>query len=536
MFEHWVERFFRPFVVAGMMACVVISMVELFRIIAPAWDGRYYVALAFLASLEGIYSERLIKSQGLQGKKWLEFRLIEVVVILLAWRVVSYLPVGLKYLLADMALWAGETSIFFSVDFLAGGFTLLILWQLALFIAQDLHLIGEEVRQSGPAPERGSVAHYLWLTRTRLPIDRRAALGRIVGNFFWGGCIIMVFSGLTRMGLSDLFKLDRPPMNEVVLNVLIYFLLGLLLISQAYFSIRRVEWEIEGTECPPTLASRWAFLSLGFIGLMTVLAFFLPTGYTLGLPQFLFMLVSWGWYILLYVLFLLFVPLWLFLTLLFSLLPPGMRFDRSELPWKMQPPTMPQTPGTSPFWEALKMVVFWAIFMAVASYSIYIFLRDRRGWLLELRPLRFLRRLIGALQGLWRKARRSAGEIKVSFGRLKDVRIRPGKVWRPWHFIFLSSKEPREQVRYFYLSLLKRAAEIGYPRLQHHTPYEYAAWLSARWPEIAPGWQSLTQAFVEACYSRREITQAEAETVKALWQNMQAMFPASRLDFFREVR
>ncbi len=523
MFDHWVERLFRPLVIAGMMTCVVISIVEVVELIVPAWDERYLVLLAFGITLEGIYSERLIKRRRIRGLDRLKFRLIEVVVILLALKFVGYLPLGLNRLLADMALWPWDISTFFSGDYLLEALLLLAVWQMALFIVQDLYIIETGAEPATPKSGGDPISRYLRLTRSRPFIDRHAALGRIVESFFWGGAVLLACSGLARLGLAQVFDFHRPPLVGIMVNALIYFLLGLTLISQAHFSIMRTDWQLQRIEVSPSLTPRWALLSLGFISLVVILSFFLPTGYSAGLPQFILTVVQWGLYLITYVFFLLISPLLFFLACLVDLLFGDMRPDLSPVPPKLQP--VPPAPPGSGFslWEAVRMVLFWAILLVVVGYSFYVFLRDRRQWLSGLYRFDFLKNWIEWWVRFWRKAKEAAGRAGGALSRhLGGIAFLGKSVELPWRFLSLSSLGPQELVRYFYLSILRRATRAGHPRWPHQTPYEYAPHLRDRWPEAEPEWAHLTQAFVEARYSQRDISPEEARALKEIWQKVRA--------------
>ena len=79
-----------------------------------------------------------------------------------------------------------------------------------------------------------------------------------------------------------------------------------------------------------------------------------------------------------------------------------------------------------------------------------------------------------------------------------------------------------EQVRRFYLALLNRAGRAGYPRQPQQTPYEYAPKLSPHLADEAEALDQLTQAFIEARYSRRAFPPQEVSLLHRAWQRLQA--------------
>ncbi|MFQ6058053.1 MAG: DUF4129 domain-containing protein [Anaerolineae bacterium] len=504
--NHWVRNLFRPLVVAGMMTCVAVSVVGLVRLFVPAWDATYLLVAVFLISLEAITSNRLIRHHSLRGGNLLRFRAAEWVVILLALKLLSYLPQGLDQLLADLALWRQDFSFFVTPEYIVAGLLALFAWDGATFVGRDLDLLGMP-------PEYG-------------PLDRQAILGRLMGRFFWGGILLLICSGLARLGLAAILALDHPPVPGIILNALVYFVLGLLLLSQARLSVLQTSWQLQQIEAAPTIATRWAWYGLSFITLVACLALLLPTGYSVGLLETLGAILSLILDTLLFILMLLQLLLMLILGGLARLL-----FD-TALPLP-QPPSqtapLPREPispmGGPSLLELIRSLLFWALVLGIVGYSLRNYIQYRRGLfapLLGSRPWRALRAL---LRALWQRLRGVAEAVAEPLARRL---ARPGlsvprgdrRLIPP--FLLLSSLAPRELVQYFYLSIVKRAARLGQPRQIYQTPYEYTASLGAHLPEAVPDLATLTQAFVEARYSRHPVTKEEANLVKRHWQRVKA--------------
>jgi hypothetical protein len=77
-------------------------------------------------------------------------------------------------------------------------------------------------------------------------------------------------------------------------------------------------------------------------------------------------------------------------------------------------------------------------------------------------------------------------------------------------------------VRYFYLSLARRAAEGGIGRQSGETPLEYLDDLRATWPEAGEDLEQLTDAFLEARYSAHSVEADEARTLRERWKRARA--------------
>jgi hypothetical protein len=68
--------------------------------------------------------------------------------------------------------------------------------------------------------------------------------------------------------------------------------------------------------------------------------------------------------------------------------------------------------------------------------------------------------------------------------------------------------------------MVRRGGEAGVGRQPSHTPYEYAIILREGRPEVIDEVTGLTEEFVEARYSRREIALEEARLVQRYWDRI----------------
>jgi hypothetical protein len=96
--------------------------------------------------------------------------------------------------------------------------------------------------------------------------------------------------------------------------------------------------------------------------------------------------------------------------------------------------------------------------------------------------------------------------------RFEGRRIFPRTDW-----IRLRSLDPRRQVYFFYLAMVRRSAEQGLPREPSQTPSEYASALERALPAVGEDVDALTAAFVEARYSRQEVDAGRAKIARTTW-------------------
>ena len=97
------------------------------------------------------------------------------------------------------------------------------------------------------------------------------------------------------------------------------------------------------------------------------------------------------------------------------------------------------------------------------------------------------------------------------------ARLEGGQILSPASLIRLRSLDSRRQIYFYYLALIRRGGEQGVPRKPSQTPDEYAVALEKALPAAAEDIDSITQAFVEARYSRGEVHPGDVDLVRATW-------------------
>ncbi len=511
----WVENVFRPLVVGALVACVAVSLADLARLffppsLFPAWKSLYIVTVCAVAALEAAYSYRLVRGTFISGNDLLRFRVVELVVFVVVLKVTTYLGHSRAEITDDLQIWTRtmctpldlETGVMFFFAFLAWGATTETL--------SDLDRLDEPLE---PQP------------RTISPVDS------LTQRFFGGGALLLILAGLTRLGFAAIVNLRRPSVPGIALNVLAYFVLGLVLLGQIRFTRLRQVWEAQQIPVAENVAGRWARYSLAFLGLAALAAFLLPTGYTYNLLDAIGAALTAIFSVLTFVVLLLFwlvmLPFawlwWLVMHLLGSpSTPPAGRLPPP-------PPTLPASSASTPpppWFETLRILLIVAIVVGMVVYILRAYLRDHPGALNALRPVRGFRQWWAALRrrmGGWAEAL----DERLPREWLRRWRRRPAPA-SPFSSFRLGAQSPRDQIIYFYLSLLRRAGRLGFPRRPAQTPHEYEPTLAANLPEAQTETDQLTQAFVEARYSRRSIEANEVRRVRAYWERMRAALQARR--------
>jgi hypothetical protein len=504
----WVEHLFRPLAIGGMIACIVLSAVELARLFVPDWNGTYLVVGCVLTALEANYSYRLIRARRLWGADALRFRGVELAILFILLKIGSYVGDSWTHALADIQTWLRQPQSMLDLEnFFAFGLVFLS-WRVSTQTFKDLERINEPPEQN---------------RRYVPPIET------LTERFFWGGTVLLIVTGITQIGIAALLNLSHPSMPGIVLNVLIYFLLGLVMLGHIHFTRLYQQWQTEGIQVAEGLAGRWIRYSLVFIGLATLAAFLLPTGYTVSLLDAVSIILS----ILVYVVVLLFQLIMLTITLLLT--PLIMLFGNKTItPLPLDIPShellQESSSGAALGWfEIVKSLLFWIVTLGMIFYVVRSYLRDHPELSEAVTTLKAFRALRNFLLTLWRRLVRLAKAVNERIPRglsLQLIRTRSKPTEVGFRFFRLGALSPRERILYYYLSILQRAGQQGFPRHRSQTPHEYDAALEPHLPEAQQEMTLLTQAFVEARYSQHTIDRKQEKRVRADWQQVKAALRA----------
>jgi len=503
----WLENLFRPLVIGVMCGCIALSLVELAHLFFPFWNGTFLIVGCVLAALEANYSYRLIRARALRGADVLKFRAIELAMFFILLKVGGYVGDRWADVLVDIQTWPRNLLVVLDPETTTAFILALLFWGASTRTVSDLERIGEPLERH----------------RRYVP-----PMESLTSRFFWGGAVLLIVAGLTRVGIAALLDLRHPSVPGLVLNVLVYFLLGLVMLGQVQFTRLRKQWQAQKIKIAGEVTGRWVRYSLAFIGLAALLAFLLPTGYTVGFLDVVSSILGLISLILWFIAALLMLPL----NLLFWLL--SRLFGDSVLPPRPQsdliPPEFPQREpgGVAPDWfEILRSLLFWAIAVGMVFYVVRSYLRDHPELLKALAGLRPIRALRRFLIALWRNLVGLAEAVNGHIPRRLSLRrARQRQPEEPFRFFRLGALSPRERILYYYLSILRRAGQRGFPRQRAQTPHEYDVNLAPNLPAAQQEMTLLTQAFVEARYSRHAFDRERARRVRADWQRVKAALRA----------
>lgn len=504
--SRWVDYFFRPLLVTVMMMCLAVALVNLVRLMEPEWHGAYFLVGILLVTVEAIYSFHILRRYpSWRISRW-RFRLAEAVVLLIALKLLSLAHTPWSQLKAEIPAMWDDPTVFFHLEFAVVLGLTAIAWNLTTQTVVDFEALYDPF------------------------IDSRWTLTRLTSRFLWGGVLLVLLSGLSQtiivFGLSSLLDLWRPTIGGIIGNVLLYFMLGFVLISQVNLTRLTIRWHLQDITPTAGLTGQWVRYGLIFMGLVTLAAFLLPTHYSMGFLELagrvvglLIQLVMWFYYLLFFLLVLLAHLLyWLFggaapaetsLGPLEPMAPPPAATGEAAAPW--------------PWWEFFQSLGFWLVVLAIVIIMGRLYLHDHPELGRQLKKFKLIALIRAGLAQLWGAltgwAKRTL-ELIPKQVKLFETRSAGGAPSERWPWLNLRQVDSRRRILAYYLNILQRAEKAGTARRGHQTPYEYEPDLAQTIPEANNQVQLLTEAFVQARYSQASFDPAQAAAVKRQWQQI----------------
>lgn len=532
--QAWLRSLLRPFLIALMVACLDIAWLALIGRFVPALAGGYgqlVLLFSVLVAIIGCTTTTYLAQPGERQRRrptyrWVEFAFIVAATRLLLWGVTGSWPTltALIYQPVDSLL----DGLFFSA-----GLVVLFSWWAAIEMTGDLLRLALQPDELF-ALQTDRIGEMIRTSNS----DRPMILGRIVSRWVGGGILmVMAAAGLQveRPAPGAFFALSQQNLDPTIIAaIVIYFLVGLVLISHGQLALLRTRWLLDRVPASESVLRMWPLYVLLLLVAIDLLAALLPFGGTFLLGQILFAVVNF--------VFNLFLTIFRFFMGLFMLLmaallgePPPQ--EAVQAPPPPPPPMIEQLPPAAahlPAWAG--GALFWLTMALILGYAAYIYLSDRGvqfTWLLTFWQL--LRERWAAFFGGYRRWQRNLVHSRA--GGVEAERETPPVHWSKrgldWRRL-----DPTQQVRYFYLTTLEQAKERGIGRTTGETPSQYAPRLAAHLSvteinaaettenseiqraEKQQAVQKLTEAFIQARYSRRALATTESTLLSRIWEKL----------------
>ena len=481
--SRWIRDLFQPVVVSALVACLSLSIAQLIALVTSL-EGIVLVRIVpVLMALIGFHTQRVVQARFLSRADHRRFRLVELGMLFLVVKAASHALDTPGELLAHVRGWSADPLTFFDATTLTAFALGVAAWWLAGLTARDLDGI------SDPGAYVGEIE----------------PAARLITRYAYGGALLLVVTASTRVRPEELIRFEHQRVRSPIPALLAYFLLGMMMLGQIQYARLSSFWRRERVAVAENLAGRWLRYLIVFVALAALIAFVLPTGYTVGILDLIATLMYIVSYIALLLYGLLMLLLWPIL-MLFSLLMG--RDPPTEPPAPIESPLAPPPAlgggGGGAWWLVARSILFWIVLLAAVAFLARSYLRDRPNLFRRLRRLRPWRWLVNVWQAIRSRLRGWGRAVAVAapsvvrriFGARAKSRAHERR----------RARDLREQLRRYYLETLDVAESHGLTRRQTETPYEVRRRLMEHVAEAGPALTKLTEGFVLARYSTRSIT------------------------------
>jgi len=279
-------RILRPFLIAALVTALVMGLIVVIRLAAPSPAWRLLPVAVFLIALEAVYTSRWLADPQRRQFNRTGYRVAEMTVIAVALRFLTWFLSGgipgwevwRSYLLSPLTFFDGVYFGYLLCAFFA--------WERAVNFSSVLRALSiseaEEIFYTMPYNEQRQRSFDR-------PIDReRPSLFRgLVTSWLGGGLLLGLSAALSTVDLAvvemtaGVRNVIRLGLNSsMLLALLVYFILGLWIISQARLEMMRARWLADGVSADETIVNTWRRSSIAVIALIALVAAFLPIGST----------------------------------------------------------------------------------------------------------------------------------------------------------------------------------------------------------------------------------------------------------------
>ncbi len=520
----------QPLLIATLVTAMFLGIWAVLRQFVPDLPWTATTLFLFFVSLEGVYTTLWLYHPNRRTVTRLDYRAAEVVFLILCTRLYTWVisPAGLPAP-ADLLIYLRYPLLVFDdLLFIFLLLAALLAWVITLTYANLMNELavsqGEVTFYSLPVGEQ-----KVRLDQRPLHTNRIELSAHLATHWVWGGTFLIVCAAfstfdLPQSTLQTLFSHRTGLSNQMLWLLLLYFLTGFVLLSQARLAVLNARWLADGVQKLPALEKNWHRYNIWLVVAVAVGAAFLPIGTTWGIGRLLELLI-----LLLLSIAGFFVTFFMgLLALLLSILSPTIPNDTQPQPTPfdlgqlLPPEPTPTPPVTSDLGGIVFSSLFWAVAIVMSITAVLFFLRDRGVTLNRSLLLAIWHTFRQWWHGWWQGVSAQAHQLRQNVQKRWKRPFSPTLPAPPWRFIRLNALSPREQIRYFYLAAVRRANEQGVSRQPAETPLEFTQTLKDTWPEAETDVDTLTDAFLRARYTPQPIEKQEVSPVKEGWQRVKS--------------
>ena len=494
-----------------MIASLVTVLVGALARFAPSWQPALVIGALAIVAVEAGIIHHVYRRDKLWTNELLRYLAPELLLMAVLMRFATSLSLGQP--LFDPS-WLRDPARVLDVPFL-------LTFLAGIMVGTVTHNAMQGIRELLPRESERLTNDDSARVMQFIAQDRAEALRGVSNRFITGGAVILLALGLESVNIGQLFGPANPISNRSTGGALLYVISGFLFYSQARLALLNTRWQLDGAVVSPEVARRWGRSSILIIVGVAGLTALLPRTYALGLLDTLragLGIIGYVFALLGYAVIWLFSLIALIPALLLALLSGSM--EGNSPPPVASPPPPPLPPAATGEPNLPAALVFWACMALLVVYAL-VTMAQRHPLLVERILLRGpIRKLWFWLRSLWHDT--TTWLTLATTAALERLQRPVPPSPAPGPRGRLNALAPRELVRYFYRSTLRRAAQGGLPRQPAQTPREYRDALAQAMPDTETDIAALTEAFQAAQYSPRDIPREDALRARTPWQRLRA--------------
>jgi hypothetical protein len=501
------------FMVSMMLTCFALILQIAIRMVYPFWGRYWFPIFTFLLTFISLFVRYFQRTSPQFFEQKVLFVTVEIILILLLAKLISMIsiiPMGWAVIWQDIKSWSDSLlQNFFNLDFLFRASGLLLIWLLTWLFSLPLNQLEEDEGLM----EQEKLGH---ITTDRY--RARQMLIRLVFNIGIVMIIMMVFIKSNLFVLPDIYL----PSGILLTILLVYFFTSFMFLAINQYAIMKARWYLNDIKVKPDLAKHWIYYSLIFLISVILLIVFLPKDIPLDITTFAQWIADAITLIVSIIISIVLIP-FAFVMAIIERLFSDATFDE---PFEPIIPEMadilPQSVLTVPWWDVVKTILFWLIFIALIIFAITYYLNNRPKLLLFLRDLHlthwfgdFWKWFLKSFQ----QAQKATTETIQTGLRKIQVFLQSRQFSIPKLIDLTQKLPPRQTVIHIYADWIHWNGLHGIERHSGQTPMEYAQVYGQHMsqdvntPEQLRG---LTNIFITARYSHHPIEKAQAQDARNL--------------------
>ena len=509
-------RFVSYALVFLMMACFVMIISVLIGNVMPDWSSEVMAGLTLLVLIERLYTYKRMKSLVPYTREWTITQGAQWAITVVVIKILLSLANGFDAFAKDISAFSGGNfASLFSLNF----FVTLLLVFLVLNISGRFLKLLDEIGLDVPE-DLASIRQDI------VPVHQR-----LVNLTLQLGMVMVMLIVLTRVNIISLYNVDGTLRGLSLFSgaeifAPYYFIFGFILFCLSRLMSLQTRWNLNHIPVASgNMVRQWGIYSFFFLLILFITVGFLSSGGNLGMIsvlKILFTFIGRIFYLIGQLLiFLLSIP-----TLLFGK-HAEVRYDVSPTPTPLpSSPTPTPTPQDAalpidPTLALIKSILLWGVLLVIVIFSISRLAKLHGGFQAMLGKMTIVKWLSSIWQWLIKNvgttSRALSSAIADTWKRIvsQTTRIFPRPKW-----INLKSLDPRRQIYFYYLAMIRRGGDQGIARKPAQTPSEYAVTLQDALPTQNEDIHTITESFIEARYSPQPIDSQKANLVKAAWSRI----------------